>query len=62
MMLGDGRTVCSIFIDLVTVKQSCWKQVSYKKRYHFWRVFFGCVAIWVLIRIWLVKVLKTLYS
>lgn len=61
-MLGDGRTVCSIFIDLVTVKQSCWKQVSYKKGIISGGFFFGCVAIWVLIRIWLVKVLKILYS
>lgn len=26
-----GRTMCSIFIDLLKVNQSCWKQVSYKK-------------------------------
>jgi len=23
--------MCSIFIDLLEVNQSCWKQVSYKK-------------------------------
>lgn len=37
-----------------------------QKRYSFWRFvvgfFFGCIAIWILIRIWQVKVLKILYS
>lgn len=31
MMQRVGRTMCSISIDLLKVKQSCWKQVSYKR-------------------------------
>lgn len=31
MMQRVGRTTCSIFIDVLKVKQLCWKQVSYRK-------------------------------
>lgn len=56
-----GRTMCSIFIDLLKVKQLCWKQGSYKKSIITGGLG-GFLAIWILIRIWQVKVLKILYS
>lgn len=62
MVQRGGRTICSILLE---VKQSYWKQVSYKTQYGSWIVFFssffGCIAVWIL-RIWPVNVSKILYS